>query len=121
MNEFRRRQPCRHSKRHATQHIATEFAGWSTCRRTARSAATVHATIASATTSRIHPYLGYGRSKKDAEIAVLNAVGKGLNAVMVRPPWFYGPHQPARQTTFFTMVKNGEVPDPRWRSARFDR
>ena len=57
-----------------------------------------------------HPYLGYGRSKKDAEIAVLNAVGKGLNAVMVRPPWFYGPHQPARQTTFFTMVKNGKFP-----------
>jgi len=57
-----------------------------------------------------HPYLGYGRSKKDAELAVLDAVGEGLNAVMVRPPWFYGPHQPARQTTFFTMVKNGKFP-----------
>ena len=57
-----------------------------------------------------HPYLGYGRSKKDAELAVLAAVDAGLNAVMVRPPWFYGPHQPARQTTFFTMVKNGKFP-----------
>jgi len=57
-----------------------------------------------------HPYLGYGESKKDAELAVLEAVGDGLNAVMVRPPWFYGPHQPARQTTFFTMVRNGKFP-----------
>ncbi|BAN02838.1 NAD-dependent epimerase/dehydratase family protein [Ilumatobacter coccineus] len=57
-----------------------------------------------------HPYLGYGESKKDAELAVLDAVEAGLNAVMVRPPWFYGPHQPARQTTFFTMVKKGRFP-----------
>lgn len=57
-----------------------------------------------------HPYLGYGRSKQDAELAVLDAVEDGLNAVMVRPPWFYGPHQPARQTTFFTMVKKGRFP-----------
>ena len=57
-----------------------------------------------------HPYLGYGRSKRDAELAVLVAVEDGLNAVMVRPPWFYGPHQPARQTTFFTMVKTGRFP-----------
>ena len=46
----------------------------------------------------------------DGELAVLAAVDDGLNAVMVRPPWFYGPHQPARQTTFFTMVKNGKFP-----------
>jgi nucleoside-diphosphate-sugar epimerase len=57
-----------------------------------------------------HPYLGYGRSKMDGELAVLAAVDDGLNAVMVRPPWFYGPHQPARQTTFFTMVKKGKFP-----------
>ena len=30
--------------------------------------------------------------------------------MIVRPPWFYGPFQPARQTTFFTMVKNGRFP-----------
>ncbi len=57
-----------------------------------------------------HPYLGYGRSKMDGELAVLAAVEDGLNAVMVRPPWFYGPHQPARQTTFFTMVRKGRFP-----------
>lgn len=57
-----------------------------------------------------HPYLGYGRSKMDAELAVLAAVDNGVNAVIVRPPWFYGPHQPARQTTFFTMVRNGRFP-----------
>jgi nucleoside-diphosphate-sugar epimerase len=57
-----------------------------------------------------HPYFGYGRSKLDAELAVLDAVDRGLNAVMVRPPWFYGPHQPERQTTFFTMVRTGRFP-----------
>jgi nucleoside-diphosphate-sugar epimerase len=57
-----------------------------------------------------HPYFGYGRSKMDGELAVLAAVEHGLNAVLVRPPWFYGPHQPPRQTTFFTMVRKGLFP-----------
>jgi nucleoside-diphosphate-sugar epimerase len=57
-----------------------------------------------------HPYYGYGRSKMEAELAVLDAVGAGLDAVIVRPPWFYGPHQPPRQTTFFTMVRKGLFP-----------
>ena len=57
-----------------------------------------------------HPYLGYGRSKMDGELAVLAAVEAGLDAVIVRPPWFYGPYQPARQTTFFTMVRTGRFP-----------
>jgi nucleoside-diphosphate-sugar epimerase len=52
-----------------------------------------------------HPYLGYGRSKMQAELAVTDAVAAGLDAVIVRPPWFYGPFQPARQTTFFRMVR----------------
>lgn len=56
------------------------------------------------------PYLGYGRSKMLAELAVLDEVARGLPAVMVRPPWFYGPHQPARQTTFFSMIKAGRFP-----------
>ena len=57
------------------------------------------------------PYLGYGRSKMRAELHVLDAVaGNGLNAVIVRPPWFYGPYQPARQTTFFKLVEAGRFP-----------
>ncbi len=57
-----------------------------------------------------HPYLGYGTSKMAGELCVLDGVERGLNAVMVRPPWFYGPHQPARQTTFFTLVRTGRFP-----------
>ncbi len=57
-----------------------------------------------------HPYLGYGRSKMLAELRLLEEVERGLDAVIVRPPWFYGPHQPARQTTFFTMVRTGRFP-----------
>ena len=57
-----------------------------------------------------HPYYGYGRSKMEAELAVAAAVDDGLDAVIVRPPWFYGPHQPPRQTTFFTMVRTGAFP-----------
>lgn len=57
-----------------------------------------------------HPYYGYGRSKMHAELAVLEAVDRGLDAVIVRPPWFYGPHQPPRQTTFFRMVRTGRFP-----------
>ncbi len=56
------------------------------------------------------PYLGYGRSKMLAELRLLDEVANGLDAVIVRPPWFYGPHQPARQTTFFTMVRKGRFP-----------
>ena len=56
------------------------------------------------------PYLGYGRSKMLAELRLLDEVGNGLDAVIVRPPWFYGPHQPARQTTFFTLVRKGRFP-----------
>ena len=57
-----------------------------------------------------HPYYGYGRSKMHAELAVRAAVDAGLDAVIVRPPWFYGTHQPPRQTTFFRMVRTGRFP-----------
>lgn len=57
-----------------------------------------------------HPYYGYGQSKMDAELAVFDAVEAGLDAVIVRPPWFYGPHQPLRQTTFFKLVRTGRFP-----------
>jgi nucleoside-diphosphate-sugar epimerase len=57
-----------------------------------------------------HPYLGYGRSKMQAEQAIFAAIGHGLDATIVRPPWFYGPFQPPRQTTFFRMVRTGKFP-----------
>jgi nucleoside-diphosphate-sugar epimerase len=57
-----------------------------------------------------NPYYGYGRSKMEAELAVFDAVEARLDAVIVRPPWFYGPHQPARQTTFFKLVRTGRFP-----------
>jgi nucleoside-diphosphate-sugar epimerase len=57
-----------------------------------------------------HPYYGYGRSKMLAEQAVFAAVADGLDATIVRPPWFYGPFQPPRQTTFFRMVRTGKFP-----------
>jgi nucleoside-diphosphate-sugar epimerase len=57
-----------------------------------------------------HPYAGYGRSKMRAELAVFDAVERGLDAVIVRPPWFYGPFQPPRQTTFFRLVRTGRFP-----------
>ncbi len=56
------------------------------------------------------PYVGYGRSKMLAELAVGDAVRRGLDATIVRPPWFYGPFQPPRQTTFFRMVRAGRFP-----------
>jgi nucleoside-diphosphate-sugar epimerase len=56
------------------------------------------------------PYYGYGRSKMQAERRVADAVAAGLDAVIVRPPWFYGPFQPPRQTTFFRMVRTGRFP-----------
>jgi len=57
-----------------------------------------------------HPYLAYGRTKMVAEQAVLDAARDGLDATVVRPPWFYGPYQPPRQTTFFRMVRTGRFP-----------
>ena len=33
-----------------------------------------------------------------------------LATVIVRPPWFYGPYQPARQTQFFAAVRRGRFP-----------
>jgi len=57
-----------------------------------------------------HPYLGYGTSKMQGELAVLAGVEAGLDAVIVRPPWFYGPFQPERQSTFFTLVRTGRFP-----------
>jgi nucleoside-diphosphate-sugar epimerase len=58
-----------------------------------------------------HPYLGYGESKMCGEAAVRDAHRSGrVETVVVRPPWFYGPWQPLRQTTFFTLVRKGRFP-----------
>jgi nucleoside-diphosphate-sugar epimerase len=61
--------------------------------------------------SPYRPYRHYGRSKKLAEDLV-NAAGAAgaLETVIVRPPWFYGPGQPARQTRFFEMIERGRMP-----------
>jgi nucleoside-diphosphate-sugar epimerase len=57
------------------------------------------------------PYMGYGRSKLEAEQLVRRAGERGdLAVVIVRPPWFYGPFQPDRQTRFFASVRRGTFP-----------
>jgi nucleoside-diphosphate-sugar epimerase len=58
-----------------------------------------------------NPYLGYGESKMRGEAAASEAHRTGrVETVIVRPPWFYGPWQPLRQTTFFTLVRKGRLP-----------
>ena len=59
--------------------------------------------------SPYHPYQNYGRSKMLMEQTVREAPD-ALETVIVRPPWFYGPDQPPRQTLFFRMVKEGRAP-----------
>jgi nucleoside-diphosphate-sugar epimerase len=61
--------------------------------------------------SPYRPYLGYGASKQEAEELVLGAAARGdVDAVVVRPPWFYGPNQPARQTQWLRAVRRGRFP-----------
>src|SRR6516165_2548522 len=63
--------------------------------------------------SPYHPYLSYGQSKYEAELLVQRSHDRGdLATVIVRPPWFYGPYQPARQTRFFAAVRRGRFPIP---------
>ena len=61
--------------------------------------------------SPYNPYLGYGRSKYEAELIVRNADERGdLATVTIRAPWFYGPYQPARQTQFLRTIRRGRFP-----------
>lgn len=61
--------------------------------------------------SPYNPYMGYGRSKMEMERAVETLGSEiGLETTIVRPPWFYGPDQPPRQTLFFSMIKSGKGP-----------
>jgi nucleoside-diphosphate-sugar epimerase len=61
--------------------------------------------------SPYRPYMQYGRSKMQMEAVAqeFQALGK-IDTVIVRPPWFYGPHQPARQILFFSMIRDGKAP-----------
>ena len=57
------------------------------------------------------PYMAYGRSKLEAEQLVQRSHDRGdLETVIVRPPWFYGPYQPERQTQFLAAVRRGRFP-----------
>jgi nucleoside-diphosphate-sugar epimerase len=61
--------------------------------------------------SPFRPYMEYGRSKARMEEAVAEIQGRGrLETVVIRPPWFYGPGQPPRQSLFFTMIRTGRMP-----------
>ena len=55
--------------------------------------------------------MNYGKSKKCGE-DIVNEMGKRgqLEIVIIRPPWFYGPDQPPRQTLFFKMIRDGKAP-----------
>lgn len=59
-----------------------------------------------------NPYLGYGKSKRTMEEHLIKAMSShGYPEItIIRPPWFYGPGQPARQTEFFRMIKDGKFP-----------
>ncbi len=57
------------------------------------------------------PYLAYGASKLEAEQLVRTACERGdVDAVILRPPWFYGPFQPERQSQWFRAVRRGRFP-----------
>ncbi|MGH2685988.1 MAG: NAD-dependent epimerase/dehydratase family protein [Actinomycetota bacterium] len=61
--------------------------------------------------SPFDPYLAYGRSKWEAEQLVQRASDRGdVAAVIIRPPWFYGPWQPPRQSRFFAAIRKGRFP-----------
>jgi nucleoside-diphosphate-sugar epimerase len=61
--------------------------------------------------SPFDPYLGYGQSKLEAEQLVQRSYEHGdLETVIVRPPWFYGPYQPARQAQFLAAIRRGRFP-----------
>jgi nucleoside-diphosphate-sugar epimerase len=61
--------------------------------------------------SPYRPYMNYGCSKMEMELMARDFHTKGaLEVVIIRAPWFYGPHQPPRQGLFFEMIRDGKVP-----------
>lgn len=59
--------------------------------------------------SPYHPYMNYGKSKMQMELAAKERASK-IETVIIRPTWFYGPNQPPRQTLFFQMIRDGKAP-----------
>lgn len=58
-----------------------------------------------------NPFVGYGKSKHEAEQLVTRAHDRGdVETVILRAPWFYGPWQPERQAKFFTGIRKGTFP-----------
>lgn len=61
--------------------------------------------------SPYNPFMGYGQSKYEAEQLVSQAHERSdLATTIIRVPWFYGPHQPSRQSQFFTAIRKGRFP-----------
>lgn len=60
--------------------------------------------------SRYNPYMGYGRSKRAMEEWLCARMDQVPEITIIRAPWFYGPEQPARQTRFFSLVRQGRFP-----------
>jgi nucleoside-diphosphate-sugar epimerase len=62
--------------------------------------------------SSCHPYMGYGKSKFAMEEWLRTRIlaSKPPEITIIRAPWFYGPGQPERQTSFFTLIKEGKFP-----------
>lgn len=58
--------------------------------------------------SPYHPYMRYGKTKMLGEQAVRATTD--FEWAIIRPPWFYGPGQPPRQSVFFSMVRDGKAP-----------
>ena len=57
------------------------------------------------------PYRHYGRSKMQMELVMQEAEARGnIETVIIRPCWFYGPGQPARQTRLFSLIRDGTIP-----------
>ena len=62
--------------------------------------------------SNYSPYMGYGLSKMKMEKNIIKLAkdAEKTNFSIIRSPWFYGPYQPERQTSFFKMIRNGTFP-----------
>ncbi|MBI4243412.1 MAG: NAD(P)-dependent oxidoreductase [Planctomycetes bacterium] len=61
--------------------------------------------------SPYNPYMNYGKSKFLMETGVQKYANMyDLDITIIRACWFYGPHQPARQTEFFRMIRDGKFP-----------